>query len=87
MADDVAACVREVLAIANGDGTVPERRHAAEQHVAKLLKGEGEKTLSHDSVAQDLRDRLGDALNAEHDNEAREVLDKIIDFLRAKIGL
>jgi hypothetical protein len=39
-----------------------------------LLKSEAEKTLSHQSIAQDFRDRLGAALNAEHDPDAREVL-------------
>ncbi len=38
MADKVAACVREVVAIASGDGAVGDRRKAAEQRVAKLLK-------------------------------------------------
>jgi hypothetical protein len=85
MADKVAACVREVVAIASGDGAVGDRRKAAEQCVAKLLKSEAEKTLSHHSIAQDFRDRLGAALNAEHDPDAREVLDKIIDSLRAQI--
>jgi hypothetical protein len=87
MADKVAACVREVVAIATGEGTVAERRKAAEQRIARLLTREAEKTLSHHSVAQDLRDRFGSALNAEHDDDAREVLHKVIDFLHAKIGL
>ncbi|MGB8805127.1 MAG: hypothetical protein WCC93_09390 [Chthoniobacterales bacterium] len=87
MADDVAACVREVVAIAGGTGTVAERRMAAEQRIAKLLKNEAEKTLSHHGIAQDLRDRLSAALNAEHDHDAREVLDEVIDLLRDKIGL
>jgi hypothetical protein len=87
MADKVAACVREVVAIASGEGTVAERREAAEQRILGLLKDQAEKTLSHHSVAQDLRDRLGSALNAEHDPDAREVLDKVKDFLRAKFGL
>jgi hypothetical protein len=86
MADKLAACVREVVGIANGDGTVAERRKAAEQRVAKLLKDEAEKILSHNSVAQDLRDRFGSALNAEHDPDARKVLEKVIDFLHAKMG-
>lgn len=87
MADDVAACVREVVAIAGGTGTVAERRMAAEQRIAKLLKNEAEKTLSHHGIAQDLRDRPSAALNAEHDHDAREVLDEVIDLLRDKIGL
>jgi hypothetical protein len=57
-------------------GAVRDRHKAAEQRVAKLLKSE---------VAQDFRDRLGTALNAEHDPDARKVLDKIIDSLRAQI--
>jgi hypothetical protein len=85
MADKVAACVREVVAIASGEGAVGDRRKAAEQCVAKLLKSEAEKTLSHHSIAQDFRDRLGAALNAEHDADAREVLEKIIESLRAQI--
>ena len=85
MADKVAACVREGVAIASGDGAVTDRRKAAGQRVAKLLKSEAEKTLSHQSIAQDFRDRLGAALNAEHDPGAREVLDNIIDSLRAQI--
>ncbi len=76
MADKVAACVREVVAIASGGGAVRDRHKAAEQRVAKLLKSE---------VAQDFRDRLGTALNAEHDPDARKVLDKIIDSLHAQI--
>jgi hypothetical protein len=83
----VAACVRDVVAIAGGDGPVAERRKAAEQRILKLLKNESEKTLSYHGVAKDLRDRLGVAVNAEHDNDAREVLDKAINFLRAEIGL
>ena len=85
MADKVAACVREVVAIASGDGTLGDRHKAAEQRVARLLNSEAEKTLSHQSIAQDFRDRLDTALNAEHDPDARKVLDKIIDNLRAPI--
>jgi hypothetical protein len=51
MPDKVAACVREVVAIATGEGTVAERHKAAEQRIAKLLWGEAEKTLRHHSVA------------------------------------
>jgi hypothetical protein len=85
MTDKVAACVREVIAIASGDGAVSDRHKAAEQRVARLLKSEDEKTLSHQGIARDFHDRLGVALNAEHDPEAREVLDKVIDSLRAQI--
>ena len=88
MADKVAACVRDVIAIAGGAGTVEERCGKAEQLIGRLLQDAAVQTggSSH-GAAQDLRDRLGTALNAEHDHGAREVLDKVIDYLREKIGL
>jgi hypothetical protein len=79
--DNVAACVREVFAIANGDGSVSQRRKAAEQAIGWLLKGHAESTQN---IARDLHDRLSDALNAEHDHDAREVVGKAIDLLRGK---
>jgi hypothetical protein len=87
MADKLAACVRGVVGIANGDGTVAERRKAAEQRIAKLLQDEADVTRGYHRVAMDLRDRFKSALNAEHDHDAREVLAEAIHFLHARIGL
>jgi hypothetical protein len=87
MVDKVAACVRDVVAIAGGAGTVEERRGNSEQRIARLLQDAVVQTGGYHGVAQDLRDRLGSALNAEHDPGARDVLDKVIDYLREKIGL
>ena len=82
MTDHVATCVREVVAIACGDEPVAERRKAAEQEIGWLLKNQAEKRQG--DIAQDLHHRLSTAIKAEHNDEARKVLDHIIAFLQRK---
>jgi hypothetical protein len=85
MPNKIGACVTDIVSIAQGSGSLEERRGKAEFRIRDLLLDASLQVGNHFKTLQDLRDELGRAVNLHH-GSIRAFLDKLVDFVDNRLG-